>query len=291
MSRPASLWDKILVEVFQKEIYLKSFRMISGGGPNQTVQLETDQGSFFAKTNSDSNADIFTLEIKGLDYLRRHTFLKIPKIFGTGKIEAQNYLLMEWIPSGEPVKDYWEDLGRGLATLHQTTAKKFGLAEDNYIAVLPQVNTEHDHWSDFFIENRLEKMVVQAASNGLLDKDLLGKLRKLYSQLPSVFPKEVPSLLHGDLWSGNVLVTGKGRPCLIDPAVYFGHREMDLAFSRLFGGFSTRFYQAYQEVLPVEPGFEDRLDLYNLYPLLVHLNLFGKSYLSSVEKVIKKFVD
>lgn len=123
----------------------------------------------------------------------------------------------------------------------------------------------------------------------LIPLEFLKKFQSLYPKLESLFPKEKPSLLHGDLWSGNVLCGPDGKPCLIDPAIYYGHREMDLAFSRLFGGFDSKFYEAYESILPLEPGFESRIAVYNLYPLLVHLNLFGTAYLPGIEKTLNRF--
>lgn len=291
MNSQASCFQGILLEVFNRSIELRSYRIIAGGSYNQAVCLETEKGLFLVKTNTETATDIFEKEFKGLDRLRKHTSLKIPQPIGLGKMHHLNYLLMEWIPEGNSGKNYWEELARGIAQLHGTTSDRFGLWEDNYISVLPQVNKEFDNWPEFLIENRIEKMLAKALSRRLIDDAFLKRIRKIYQRLPLLFPDEKPALLHGDLWSGNVLATESGQPCLIDPAVYFGHREMDLAFSKLFGGFSDHFYLSYNEFYPIEPGFEERVDLYNLYPLLVHLNLFGKSYLSSIEKVVKKFVD
>ena len=145
-------------------------------------------------------------------------------------------------------------------------------------------------WVDFFIAQRLEPLLGKAYFEGLIEEDFLKKFRAIYPRLHEFFPKERPSLLHGDLWSGNVMADSHGFPALIDPAVYFGNREMDIAFSRMFGGFDQRFYDAYDAVFPLSDGFEERKDVYNLYPLLVHLLLFGKSYISGIQKVISKLI-
>jgi fructosamine-3-kinase len=172
-----------------------------------------------------------------------------------------------------------------------TTADQFGLHQDNFIASLGQDNTTNTSWTKFFIENRLEPLIGKAFYDSLISEKFLYRFREIYAKLESIFPKEKPALLHGDLWSGNVLRDNSGNPALIDPAVYYGNREMDLAFSRLFGGFDEGFYQAYEAVFPLEPDFEIRTDIYNLYPLLVHLHLFGKSYLSGIEKTINRLLD
>jgi fructosamine-3-kinase len=170
-----------------------------------------------------------------------------------------------------------------------TNGAAFGLDSDNYIASLHQKNHQTDNWADFFIEQRLEPMLGMAYFDKLIPLDFLKKFQTIYTKMNSLFPKEKPALLHGDLWSGNVICDQNGKPCLIDPAIYYGHREMDLAFSRLFGGFDSRFYEAYESILPLEPDFESRIGIYNLYPLLVHLNLFGTAYLPGIEKIIKRF--
>jgi fructosamine-3-kinase len=289
ISNPADKYGSILHQTFGEDTFLKSYRLIASGNLNQAVFLETNKGAFFLKTNSEPTLDIYEKEINGLDLLRQNTFLKVPQTFGHGNMEELNYLLMEWVPESRIGKNYWEELAQGLAKLHQKTASRFGLKEDNYIAVLPQINKVCAQWSEFFIEHRIEKMLQMALNRGLIDTDFLEKFRSIYNKISAIFPNEKPSLIHGDLWSGNVLVNGEGNPAIIDPAVYFGQREMDLAFSKLFGGFSDRFYSAYEEAFPTPPGFLDRIEVYNLYPLLVHLNLFGKTYLSPIERVVNKY--
>lgn len=278
-------YEKILFEVFGQPVKIKEVKLVAAGNLNQAVFLSTPIGDYFLKTNFEKQTDIFEKEALALAYLKANTSLYIPSVHGYGKVEL-NFLLTEWIPSGRKSKDFWEDLGQGLAQLHMVSSKNFGLDHDNYIAVLPQINTPKATWSDFFVSHRLEPMLGKAFYDGLIDKSFLNKFREIYEKLPSIFPNEIPALLHGDLWSGNVMESSAGEPVLIDPAIYFGNREVDLAFSKLFGGFDDRFYDAYKNVFPLEPGFEDRVKVYNLYPLLVHLNLFGKSYLSPIEKTM-----
>lgn len=283
------IYQNVIFETLGPLAQLKSAVLIAAGNQNQGVKLATSEGTFFLKLNFVQERAIFAKESEGLQKLRNATYLKVPQTFGYGRVADYNYLLSEFIPTSRQQSDYWEDLGLGLAQLHLNHSKQFGLDSDNFIASLHQKNDQNDSWPDFFIRQRLEPMLGKAYFDRLLPLDFLKKFQTIYSKMDSIFPKEKPSLLHGDLWSGNVICDQEGKPCLIDPAVYFGHREMDLAFSKLFGGFDSRFYDAYESIIPLEPDFESRIGLYNLYPLLVHLNLFGVSYLPGIEKIIKRF--
>lgn len=276
---------------FGQSLAVQQYQLVAAGTRNQAIYLETEQGDYFLKTNHESAAEIFKRESEGLNWVRRNCSLYVPQTLAQGSYEDRHFLLMDWIPSAPKQPDYSERLGEGLAELHMCTAKSFGLDRNNYIAILPQNNDWKDRWFDFFVEKRLEPQLQLAYYNQLVGEKFLDRFRSLYPVLQDFFPLEKPALLHGDLWSGNVLPDAGGAPALIDPAVYFGHREVDLAFSRLFGGFDSRFYEAYQDVFPLEPGFEDRVAVYNLYPLLVHLNLFGKAYLSGIQQTLRRFLD
>ena len=181
------------------------------------------------------------------------------------------------------------DFGHSLAALHRHSSGFYGLDHGNYMGSLTQTNTKHPDWSSFFIEERLERQLIRAKNSGYFSTEDVVRFQRLFSQFKTLCPAEKPSLVHGDLWGGNYLVSGQGRACLIDPAVYYGHREVDIAMSTLFGGFDPEFYSSYNEVFPMEKGWRERLDIYNLYPLLVHLNLFGSGYLGSIERIIRKF--
>lgn len=283
------IYEQVLFDTLGPFAQLKSANLIAAGNHNQGIRLETSEGAFFLKLNFDHEREILSKEAQGLKILKKSTFLKVPETYGHGRIGDYNYLLSEFIPSSRQHLDYWEDLGLGLAHLHLNHSAQFGLGTDNYIASLHQKNHQFDLWTDFYIEQRLEPMLGQAYFDRLIPLDFLKKFQAIYPKLESLFPKEKPALLHGDLWSGNVICDSEGKPCLIDPAIYFGHREMDLAFSRLFGGFDNRFYEAYESIIPLEPGFESRMGIYNLYPLLVHLNLFGTAYLPGIEKILQRF--
>jgi protein-ribulosamine 3-kinase len=284
------IYEQVLFECFGFGAKLKSASLIAAGNLNQGIQLDSSEGLFFLKMNFDHERNILSKEASGLNLLQQSTFLKIPETFGTGRIEDYNYLLSEFIPSGRPQPNYWENLGLGLAHLHLSESLFFGLEEDNYIASIPQNNHPTKNWSTFYIQERLEPLVGKAYFDQLIPLDFLKKFQEIYPKIETIFPVEKPALVHGDLWSGNVLITSEGQPCLIDPAVYYGHREMDLSFTKLFGGFDSAFYESYESVFPLAPGFDQRVGIYNLYPLLVHLNLFGVSYLPGIERTVNKLI-
>jgi fructosamine-3-kinase len=283
------IYEQILFQTLGPLAEFKSATLIAAGNHNQGIRLASSEGTFFLKLNFDHEKDILAREAQGLDLLRKSTFLKVPEVYGYGRVEDYNYLLTEFLAGGKKRPNYWENLGIGLAHLHLTQRETFGLESDNFIASLYQKNPDTEDWLDFFIEQRLEPLLGKAYFDRLIPLDFLKKFQEIYPKLEGIFPKEKPSLVHGDLWSGNVIPTDSGEPSLIDPAIYFGHREMDLAFSRLFGGFDRQFYDSYESALPLEPEFESRIGVYNLYPLLVHLNLFGEAYLPGIQKIINRF--
>jgi fructosamine-3-kinase len=196
---------------------------------------------------------------------------------------------MDFLETGSRRSTFWEDFGRALAQLHRKSQESFGLEHDNYIGSLPQSNKTHASWSEFFIQERLEAQLKRARDRNKIGGDILLRMEKLFHRLEGLFPFEPPALLHGDLWSGNFFCGVDGEACIFDPAVYFGHREMDIGMSKLFGGFDPAFYQAYNAEWPLGDDWENRVDIANLYPLLVHVNLFGGGYLSQVRSILQRF--
>ncbi|MCK9421107.1 MAG: fructosamine kinase family protein [Bacteroidales bacterium] len=265
-------------------------RPLSGGSINRVYFLSTDQGSFCLKFNlAKAFPGMFETEAKGLSLLEHTGKIRVPAVVGAVTLTQYSYLLLEYIEASRRIPDFMADFGRSLAMLHKNSNSRFGLDHANYIGSLPQQNKWHDDWNSFFVEERLEYQIMLARNSGVLSENTRKQFDLLFPRLKDLFPKENPALIHGDLWSGNFITSETGRPCLIDPAVYYGHREIDLAMSTLFGGFSSDFYTSYDEVFPLEKGWRARLDLYNLYPLLVHLNLFGSGYLGSILSILKKF--
>jgi len=266
-------------------------RFVSGGSINIAYELQTAGGKYFLKVNHKAlYPGMFAAEAEGLKLLAQTKAVKVPVIVLQGDAGNESFLLLEWVDAKRGSVQATQNLGAQLAQIHGNTADQFGLDHDNYIGSLPQSNRKHDKWSDFFIQERLQPMVSLAADKRLLEYADAGNFEKLYSKLPGLFDEEAPALLHGDLWSGNYLTTPADEPYLIDPAVYYGHREVDLAMTALFGGFSNEFYIDYNQAFPLAEGWQQRTDLWNLYPLLVHLNLFGAGYLDRVRDAVKNYL-
>lgn len=269
-----------------------SVQRVSGGSINQAAKVTLDDDTFcFLKWNTSADPHMFNVEKKGLQLLTSaDTSLRIPSVLATGQTdEDTGFLLQEFIVEGRSKPNSAGDFGRALAQLHKHHNKTFGLDHDNFIGRLPQSNTPHDSWVDFFIQERMEPQLQMAIDSGKLGSNTASSFKAMYKQLPDIFPNEPPSLLHGDLWGGNYFFDQDGKATIYDPAVYYGNREIELAFTHLFGGFSSNFYSAYEETYPLSSGFSGRKDIYNLYPLLVHTNLFGGSYARQVENIVHQF--
>lgn len=285
--------DAIRRHVQQKlNARIEDIHSVSGGSINRAAKIRLSDGTnCFLKWNAGADPDMFVKEEMGLNLLATaDTDLCIPEVFGTGKTaEGTGFFIQEFVPEGKAQASSSENFGRSLATLHQHREQQYGLDHDNYIGRLPQSNRRHDDWIDFFIEERMEPQLRLATDAQKFELSIVAQFESMYQQLPDIFSDEPPALLHGDLWGGNYFFDPEGRATVYDPAVYYGHREIELAFTHLFGGFSNTFYKAYEETYPLEPGFRGRKDLYNLYPLLVHTNLFGGSYARQVKGIVRRF--
>jgi len=267
------------------------FQFIKGGCISLASKIETTKGDFFLKWN-DAKAfpDMFEKEGTGLKRLAETKTVNVPEVIAVGEQGNDAFLLLQYLPKGYEGNEAWTTLGQQVAQMHQQTQPSFGLDHDNYMGNLPQSNSLHASWLAFFIQERLMKQVALAAKNGLLNTDIQSQFDLLYKKLPELLPdNEKPALLHGDLWTGNVLVSNH-VPFLMDPAVYYGNREMDIAGSHMFNKFPTSFYQSYEEAFPLESNFTQRTNIYNLYPLLVHVNLFGEQYLWDVKVVLEGYL-
>lgn len=282
--------ERTLAEQTGETVAIRCVRSIGGGCINNAQKLETTAGSFFIKTNDATRyPGMFEAEAKGLEMLKSAGAIRVPDVVACGKAGSQSFIILEFIDSGARTKTFWEKFGQSLANLHRHTSHQFGFDHDNYIGSLKQINKRHDDWKSFFVEERLHKQAQLAVDNGLLSKKHIRQFESLYRKLEDLLPKEPPALLHGDLWSGNFMTADYGEACIIDPAIYYGHREMEIAFTQLFGGFDARFYEAYHEAFPLQPGFDSRKEICNLYPLLVHVNLFGGGYAASVETLLARY--
>ncbi len=266
-------------------------REITGGDINRAFHMRlVSSTEVFVKHRHDAAPGAYAAEAHGLGWLAAAGALRVPAVIAV-RDEAPRLLVLEWIERGSPSATHDDALGQGLAHLHRAGAPWFGLDRPNLLATLPQSNEPAETWAEFWASRRLEPLVHRAMDAGLLARGTLPRWERLLGRMPDLCgPPEPPSRLHGDLWGGNAIVDEAGAPVLIDPAVYGGHREVDLAMMRLFGGFSERVFSAYDEVSSLAHGSHDRVALYQLVPLLVHLILFGAGYRSAVEQALARYV-
>jgi protein-ribulosamine 3-kinase len=264
---------------------------VGGGSINQAFRLSVNRSlKLFCKLNSSRKfPSLFEKEKRGLESLASHGIIRIPKIFACEGIGENQVLIMEWIEQGTRPEKFWRVFGEKLASLHQITNDHFGWVEDNYMGALHQSNKPTPAWTDFFFQERLEPQIRLAADNNLLSPSDVLQFNHVNRYLSEIFPQNAPALLHGDLWSGNFLCDEKNEPVLIDPAVYFGHPGMDLGTTTLFGGFEQSFYQRYAELSPFASNYQEQWDICKLYPLLIHLNLFGRGYLAEIVQTLKRY--
>ncbi|MEJ5263190.1 MAG: fructosamine kinase family protein [Ignavibacterium sp.] len=267
----------------EKELNCKiiSSKSVGGGCINDAETIFTnDNRSFFLKKNFSTPDDMFFKEANGLKELKKANAIRVPEVILVDK----NFILLEQINSGKKSKSFDEDFGRAFAKLHKFSAEHFGFYEDNYIGSTPQKNIpsedEKNNWIKFYFNKRILYQYKLLESNGYVDSPIKKRIALLENKIEEILAgsENIPSLLHGDLWSGNYMIDENGNACLIDPAVYYGNREADLAMTKLFGGFSSTFYKSYQETFPLPNGYEYRENIYKLYHVMNHLNLFGGGY-------------
>lgn len=272
------------------ESEVRDARSVSGGDINAAWRVALRDGrTVFVKHHAKPPRGMFGCEARGLAWLREAGALRVPEVAavsdGDGGTPA--FLALEWIEAAARAPDHDEALGHGLAALHRAGAPAFGLDGDNFIALLPQDNRAAASWPEFYATRRLEPQLRMASERGCASSAMRRGFERLFARISDVCgPGEPPSRLHGDLWGGNAMTDERGAPVLMDPAVYGGHREIDLAMMRLFGGFGARVFAAYEESWPLAPGHGTRVALYQLYPLMVHVNLFGGGYVAQVERVL-----
>jgi len=265
----------------------KNIQLLTGGDINQVYHCTFDKQDLVVKLNSANKfPNMFEKEKKGLELLAKSTF-KIPKPIAFGTLENFDYLVLEYIQPGSSIN--WEIFGFKLAQLHKITHSQFGLDHNNYIGSLEQNNNYKSTWEEFYSNFRLLPLTEKARDQQLILKSDVNKIEKLCLKLNELIPNTKPSLIHGDLWSGNLISDKNNEPVLIDPAVYYAHPEMDWAMLSLFGNYPTIAIEKYNEINPIEKDFEKRKEIHQLYPLLVHLILFGKGYYRSVMSIIEKF--
>jgi len=264
---------------------------IGGGCINECYVVRGGERTWFVKLNAATRADMFAAEAEGLDEIARSAAVRVPRPLCHGARDNASWLVLEHLELRPGDDRSMGRLGRGLARMHRVTGARFGWHRDNTIGATPQVNTGSSDWIAFWGERRLAFQLKLAASRGDGGR-LVAAGERLLAVLPSFFGgyTPAPSLLHGDLWSGNAGRSADGEPVIYDPAVYYGDREADLAMTELFGGFPRSFYEAYGSEYPLDPGYATRKHLYNLYHVLNHLNLFGGGYGAQAQRMIDQLL-
>ena len=282
-----------LTELNNSSVYLLNAYQIGGGCINHALKISTSVGDYFLKWNASAPVDLFVKEAEGMEEM--HTFdnpyLQFPKVIWSQEVdELPGLLLMEYLPHATTTSGYDERLGRGIARLHRKTAAAYGFYHSNYCGTTLQVNQWTNSWPEFYALHRIWPLVEQIiALRGMTNSDQI-IYERLVDKIPQLLAHPtIPSLIHGDLWSGNYMYTSKG-PALIDPACYYADREMELGMMKLFGGFSPVVWKAYQEEYPLPVGWQERIPLYQLYHLLNHYLLFGGSYGLQALEIAKGYV-
>lgn len=291
-------WIKIEREIsvaLNDEFKLTEHFEVGGGDINLAYRIEGVFGerpaSFFVKINHKNRLPMFEAEAVGLQEIEKTQAIRVPQVICCGVESDQSYLVLEYLSLAAGSSDSAKQLGQQLAELHKKTSQNFGWSQNNTIGATEQINTSTENWITFWQEQRLGFQLRLAKQNGA-DSALSKKGEKLLNNLESLFVDYEPeaSLLHGDLWSGNYGYLKEGIPVIFDPAVYYGDREVDIAMTELFGGFPPEFYVAYNEAWPLSKGYQQRKNLYNLYHILNHYNLFGGGYAMQAERMIEQLL-
>ncbi|WDF70518.1 fructosamine kinase family protein [Sphingobacterium oryzagri] len=263
---------------------------IHSGHVNDAYKVLTKDRCYFLKVNREIVfSNYFVQERAGLAALKEAFQHRVPEVVGVFEHDGAQLLIMEYIESGNANEGFWTDFGQQLAAMHRKSDASFGWHDNNYIGNLPQENTRNSCWSSFYTENRILPLVRKMQDMGVFSNKQIQQAEKLCLEINNILPKEAPALIHGDLWSGNFLIDKKGLPVLIDPSISFSHREMDIGMTKLFGGFPAEFYAAYTASFPLAPGWEARLPVMQLYPLLVHATLFGGGYVGRCVDTLATF--
>lgn len=289
----ASSIEEALRKLYSDAVKIERRKSVGGGCISKTSLITLSNGEvLFLKEDGNSSPGLMRGEALGLEALDSSEGPRVPKVFALGENDEGQFLLIEPIETGKRASDFMSSFGAELAALHAAVrSDRFGFHVDNYIGTTPQKNEWQESWIRFFGERRLRFQIDRAFGMRLADEPLKAGVYRLIESLDRFLVEpDGASILHGDLWGGNYMVDRDGRPVLIDPAVYFGHPEADLAMTELFGGFGREFYRAYDEELGIDAGYSERRDLYNLYHMLNHLNLFGRSYLGSVERIVTHYL-
>jgi len=286
------MWKQITENISKatgKKFEVETYHSVSGGCINQGYKLTGNEQTYFVKINHPSQVEMFVSEALGLKQMLATQTILVPKPICWGMTDKHSYIVLEWLEFGRGNSNSWEEMGRKLAAMHQVgSASQFGWEQNNTIGSTPQINTWTSNWADFFAEYRIGYQLHLAKRRGGNFPDSEQVVTAVRTILAARNPQ--PSLVHGDLWSGNAAVTTSGEPVILDPATYYGDREVDLAMTELFGGFPASFYRGYNEVWSLDEGYQQRKNLYNLYHILNHFNLFGGGYGNQAKHMIEQIM-
>ena len=288
-----SIWNSVasaISDATHRPFALRNHSSVGGGSINEAYRIEsTDGARYFLKLNDARHLPMFVAEAQGLEAIAATGTIRVPNAIAHDNADRQSFLVLEYLELVS--RGNAGLLGEQLAALHRNVGDRFGFPHDNFIGTTPQPNTPEESWTGFWREHRLGFQLCLAAENGYNGR-LLRLGEKLMDALPAFFAGYMPrpSLLHGDLWSGNHAYLQDGKPTIFDPAVYYGDRECDLAMTELFGGYPGDFYDAYKAAYPLDAGYPVRRELYNLYHILNHANLFGGGYASQAEQMMQRLI-
>lgn len=282
------MWNSIAAHIAQvtgSPFAMTSPRSVGGGCINQGYAVSDGSQTFFIKLNQAVQIAMFEAEAEGLQQMQDSRTIRVPTPICYGTEGRMAYLALEWLELGRGSASDWQEMGRQLAAMHRTTsASGFGWQRSNTIGATPQINPWTASWAEFFTQHRIGYQLQLAQRRG----GHFPQQARLMAAIPRLLMDHhpQPSLVHGDLWSGNAAVSQAGEPVIFDPATYFGDREVDIAMTELFGGFPAEFYQGYNQSFPLDAGYQQRRLLYNLYHILNHFNLFGGGYESQANRMI-----
>ncbi|MCZ8222642.1 MAG: fructosamine kinase family protein [Microcystis panniformis] len=286
------MWTQIarhITQTTEKPFEIEKSHPVSGGCINQGYAVSGNGLIYFVKINQANQEAMFAAEALGLKQIHATKTIRVPEPICWGIAEKSSYLVLEWLEFGGGNSQSWEKMGQNLAHLHQVSlSDRFGWHCNNTIGSTPQINTISNNWADFFAHQRIGYQLRLAKERGgnFPDEDqVIPAISEILSQ-----HQPHPSLVHGDLWSGNAAITVDGEPVILDPATYWGDREVDLAMTELFGGFPAAFYRGYNDVFPLDAGYQKRKTLYNLYHILNHFNLFGGGYASQANRMLQEIL-
>ncbi|TRU83950.1 MAG: fructosamine kinase family protein [Microcystis novacekii Mn_MB_F_20050700_S1] len=286
------MWTQIarhITQTTEKPFEIEKSHPVSGGCINQGYAVSGNGLIYFVKINQANQEAMFAAEALGLKQIHATKTIRVPEPICWGIADKSSYLVLEWLEFGGGNSQSWEKMGQNLAHLHQVSlSDRFGWHCNNTIGSTPQINTISNNWADFFAHQRIGYQLRLAKERGgnFPDEDqVIPAISEILSH-----HQPHPSLVHGDLWSGNAAITVDGEPVILDPATYWGDREVDLAMTELFGGFPAAFYRGYNDVFPLDAGYQKRKTLYNLYHILNHFNLFGGGYASQANRMLQEII-